>query len=74
MPWLIDGKQDKLRQLKDKLAVKGDSKITYRAVDVGKYEDVDAAVSSSIQEMGDIDILINNVSSPLQPQLRGTRR
>jgi NADP-dependent 3-hydroxy acid dehydrogenase YdfG len=36
-------------------------KITYRAVDVGNYEEVDAAVSSSIKEMGDIDILINNV-------------
>ncbi|KAJ5599163.1 short chain type dehydrogenase [Penicillium hetheringtonii] len=47
-------------ELKEKLAVKGDAKITYRAVDVGNYEEVDTAVTSSIQEVGHIDILINN--------------
>lgn len=35
-------------------------KITYRAVDVGGYDQVEAAVSSSIKEVGEIDILINN--------------
>ena len=29
---------------------------------MGNYADVDAAVSSSIKEMGHIDILINNVT------------
>lgn len=57
-------KKDKLRQLKEQLSVKSDVKITYRAVDVGNYEEVDAAVSSSIKEIGEIDILINNVSNP----------
>lgn len=54
-------KQDKLRQLKDNLIAKRNVKVTYRAVDVGNYEDVDAAVASSVEEMGQIDILINNV-------------
>lgn len=49
--------------MKDKLAVNGGAKVTYRAVDVGNYEEVDAAVKSSIQEAGHIDILINNVST-----------
>ncbi|OQE31931.1 hypothetical protein PENSTE_c001G10388 [Penicillium steckii] len=57
---LFSRSEDKLRQLKDKLAVNGDTKVTYRAVDVGNYEEVDAAVKSSIQEVGHIDILINN--------------
>lgn len=55
--------QDKLVQLKERLqgAAQG-VKITHRAVDVGNYTDVEDAVSSSIKEMGHIDILINNVT------------
>lgn len=70
MIWLIfpGKKQDKLQQLQEKLSAKNNVKITYRAVDVGNYEEVDAAVSSSIKEMGDIDILINNVPTHYSQQ------
>jgi 3-hydroxy acid dehydrogenase / malonic semialdehyde reductase len=37
------------------------SKIIYRAADVGDYDAVDKAIQSSIDELGQIDILINNV-------------
>lgn len=37
------------------------SKITYKVADVGDYEAVDAAVASAVEELGKIDILINNV-------------
>ena len=65
--------QDKLVQLKQKLqgAVQG-AKITYRAVDVGNYADVDAAVSSCIKEIGHIDILVNNVTQSVYTSLLST--
>lgn len=40
----------------------------YRTADVGNYEEVDAAVDSSVKELGGIDILINNVRS-IPPKL-----
>lgn len=43
---------------------KEDVKIIYRTVDVGDFESVEAGVSSAVKEMGDIDILINNVIIP----------
>lgn len=38
------------------------SKIIYKVADVGDYDAVDAAVASAVEELGRIDILINNVS------------
>lgn len=43
----------------------------YRTADVGNYEEVDAAVDSSVKELGGIDILINNVrSNPKSPIIK----
>lgn len=53
--------QDKLAELKEELLKKTAARIIYRIVDVGDFESVEASVSSSVKEMGDIDILINNV-------------
>lgn len=36
-------------------------KITYQPVDVGHFESVEKAVMGAIDQLGDIDILINNV-------------
>lgn len=55
--------QDKLVKLQEKIQATAGVKIAYRAVDVGNYADVDAAVASSIEEIGQVDILINNVSN-----------
>lgn len=55
--------QDKLVKLKEKILATSSINIAYRAVDVGNYADVDAAVASSIEEIGHVDILINNVSN-----------
>lgn len=58
------GFKDKLAKLRDDIHQQHpDLKIIYRAADVGKFEEVDAAVESSVQELGGIDILINNVCS-----------
>jgi NAD(P)-dependent dehydrogenase (short-subunit alcohol dehydrogenase family) len=57
--------QDKLSALQQKLQASSknaSSKIIYRTADVGDYEAVDAAVASAVEELGRIDILINNVS------------
>jgi len=45
----------------EKLLVINNVKIAHRAVDVGNYDQVEAAVSSSIEEVGEVDILISNV-------------
>jgi NAD(P)-dependent dehydrogenase (short-subunit alcohol dehydrogenase family) len=48
--------------LQEKLqASNAGSKIIYKVADVGDYEAVDAAVASAVEELGRIDILINNV-------------
>jgi short-subunit dehydrogenase len=52
--------QEKLQTLNERLSQTAQVKTTYRAVDIGDFESV-SAVSSSAQEMGGIDILINNV-------------
>jgi 3-hydroxy acid dehydrogenase/malonic semialdehyde reductase len=56
--------QDKLSALQQKLQATSDasSKIIYRTADVGDYEAIDAAVASAVEELGKIDVLINNVS------------
>jgi NADP-dependent 3-hydroxy acid dehydrogenase YdfG len=57
--------QDKLSALQQKLKASSNasSKIIYRTADVGEYEAIDAAVESAVEELGKIDILINNVCS-----------
>ncbi|GAB1198699.1 hypothetical protein APSETT444_008027 [Aspergillus pseudonomiae] len=64
---LFSRSESKLAQLKEKLSATSDVKVTYGTVDVGDYASVEAAVSSAIEEMGDIDVLINNVSSVPKP-------
>lgn len=55
--------KDKLQELKERLSTNSNVKIIYRTVDVGDFHSVDKAVASSAKEMGEIDILINNVIS-----------
>ncbi|KAB8207725.1 hypothetical protein BDV34DRAFT_191618 [Aspergillus parasiticus] len=62
---LFSRSENKLAQLKEKLSATSDVKVTYGTVDVGDYASVEAAVSSAIEEMGDIDILINNAGLAL---------
>jgi 3-hydroxy acid dehydrogenase/malonic semialdehyde reductase len=51
-----------LSALQEKLqASNAGSKIIYKVADVGDYDAVDAAVASAVEELGRIDILINNV-------------
>lgn len=40
----------------------GATAVVCKAVDIGDYEALDSAVTDVIQELGHIDILINNVS------------
>ncbi|KAF7717607.1 Uncharacterized protein PECH_007617 [Penicillium ucsense] len=57
---------DKLSSLKDQLLEQHPGiKVIYRAADVGSHEAVDAAIRSVIEEMGHIDILINNAGLAL---------
>lgn len=63
---LFSRSEDKLKAVADDLkSLSSDSKIIYRAVDVGNHEAVDAAVASSVKELGDIDVLINNAGLAL---------
>ncbi|KAJ5239187.1 hypothetical protein N7468_003806 [Penicillium chermesinum] len=58
---LISRSEDKLATLTNNLQTQHPNLIIkYRAVDVGNFEQVDAAIESSVQEPGNIDILINN--------------
>jgi NADP-dependent 3-hydroxy acid dehydrogenase YdfG len=67
----IDKHQSKLVALQEKLqASNAGSKIIYKVADVGDYEAVDAAVASAVEELGRIDILINNV----RLSILGTRK
>ncbi|KAK1622677.1 NADP-dependent L-serine/L-allo-threonine dehydrogenase ydfG [Colletotrichum phormii] len=40
-------------------------KVTHRAADIGNFDEVDKAIGSAIEEIGDIDILINNAGLAL---------
>lgn len=62
---LVSRSEDKLVKMVEKLLAINKVKIAYRAVDVGNYDQVEAAVSSSIKEVGEIDILINNAGLAL---------
>lgn len=66
----IHDTQDKLSKLTDELSKQHPQiKVIYRTADVGNYEEVDAAVDSSVKELGGIDILINNVRSSPNPAI-----
>jgi NADP-dependent 3-hydroxy acid dehydrogenase YdfG len=59
--------QDKLSSIAKRLNDKqGTGKYIYRAADVGDYESVDGAIQSVSQELGTIDILINNVRKAMR--------
>ncbi|CAD0048364.1 unnamed protein product, partial [Aureobasidium pullulans] len=61
---LFSRSEDKLQALAEEIkSAHEEVKVTYRAVDVGDHEAVDKAVLSVVKEMGEIDVLINNVSS-----------
>ncbi|KAL2842564.1 hypothetical protein BJY01DRAFT_249049 [Aspergillus pseudoustus] len=63
---LISRSKDKLATLAKKLSAQTPSiKIIWRAVDIGDQPAVDAAVASAIEELGPIDILINNAGLAL---------
>jgi hypothetical protein len=63
---IADSYQAKLSALQEKLqASNTGSKIIYKVADVGDYDTVDAAVASAVEELGRIDILINNVRHAL---------
>ncbi|KAJ5195916.1 hypothetical protein N7449_006395 [Penicillium cf. viridicatum] len=69
---LLSRSEDKLSKLTDELSKQHPQiKVIYRTADVGNYEEVDAAVDSSVKELGGIDILINNVrSNPKSPMIK----
>ncbi|KAH7193989.1 uncharacterized protein B0J16DRAFT_412514 [Fusarium flagelliforme] len=57
--------EDKLAAITTKLASSNSGKFTYRAVDISDYDAVDGAVASSVEEIGEINILINNAGLAL---------
>ncbi|KAL3486533.1 NAD(P)-binding protein [Aspergillus germanicus] len=63
---LISRSEDKLATLAKKLSTQNPSiNAIWRAVDIGDQPAVDAAVGSAINELGPIDILINNAGLAL---------
>ncbi|KAJ8092741.1 hypothetical protein PM082_007070 [Marasmius tenuissimus] len=63
---LVSRSEDKLKDLKQALISKYPSAtVFYYPVDVGDYEAVDKAVSSAVDDLGQIDILINNAGLAL---------
>lgn len=64
---LLSRSEDKLKELMERLATGSgpNVKITYQPVDVGHFESVEKAVTGAIDQLGDIDILINNAGLAL---------
>ncbi|GIJ88043.1 hypothetical protein Asppvi_006959 [Aspergillus pseudoviridinutans] len=61
---LFSRSEDKLSKLTKELTQSNPSvRVIHRAVDVGDFEAVDAAVESSVNELGAIDVLINGVGT-----------
>ena len=55
--------QDKLQAITNTLHEKyPGSKVVYKSVDIQSYEAVERAVNASVEQLGHIDILVNNVS------------
>lgn len=63
---LVSRSEDKLKAISARFTTSYPAqRFTYRAVDIGNHDLVDKAISSAIEELGHIDILINNVSCSL---------
>ncbi|KZL72392.1 NAPP-dependent L-serine/L-allo-threonine dehydrogenase ydfG [Colletotrichum tofieldiae] len=63
---LLSRSVDKLDSVAKKLrASYPGAKIIYRAADIGSFDNVDKAVASAVEEIGNIDILINNAGLAL---------
>ncbi|KAJ5584973.1 uncharacterized protein N7459_004773 [Penicillium hispanicum] len=63
---LLSRSADKLAKLSDELSRQHPTiKSIYRAVDVGRHDEVDAAIASAVDDLGSIDILINNAGLAL---------
>ncbi|KAK1988409.1 NADP-dependent L-serine/L-allo-threonine dehydrogenase ydfG [Colletotrichum cereale] len=63
---LLSRSEDKLDAVAKKLSTSYPSaSMIYRAADVGSFEDVDKAIASALEEIGNIDILINNAGLAL---------
>ncbi|KAK9320602.1 hypothetical protein V1517DRAFT_264048, partial [Lipomyces orientalis] len=59
---LISRSEEKPTALAKKLTSShSNCKVVYKAADIADYKAVDDAVSAAVQELGDIDILVNNV-------------
>ena len=72
---LFSRSEDKLQALAEEIKSAHEGvKVTYRAVDVGDHEAVDKEVASVVKEMGEIDVLINNVSSRTTPPMSKNRK
>jgi len=64
---LISRSEDKLQAISNKLSTSYPAqRFIYRAVDIGNHDLVDRAISSAVEKLGHIDILINNVSCSLR--------
>lgn len=60
---LISRSENKLKAISAKFTASYPAqRFSYQAVDIGNHDLVDKAISSAIEELGHIDILINNVS------------
>ncbi|KAH7136920.1 hypothetical protein B0J13DRAFT_560259 [Dactylonectria estremocensis] len=62
---LFSRSEDKLATIARRITASKPVKVTYRAVDVANFDAVDSAVASSTEEIGEIDILINNAGLAL---------
>lgn len=59
---LFSRSEDKLDALAKSLRARNSKiNVIFRSVDIQNYEAVNAAIESSIAELGDIDFLVNNV-------------
>ncbi|KAI9154987.1 NAD(P)-binding protein [Paramyrothecium foliicola] len=63
---LVSRSKDKLESVRKSIGDKGfNVKVSVHAVDIQNYADVDQAVQDAINELGEIDILINNAGLAL---------
>ena len=62
---IISRSEDKLASLTKELRSSNNIDVIYKTLDVGDHKAVDEAVASVVKELGEIDVLINNVGSPI---------